>query len=286
MGKSEIRPSEYLLLGERVSPDAHQNKETTIPHIVGYGDIRNRNGALLANIAPISASVSANTPRVRTNTWSEYLADYSDHRYGVHGSLRFFIRRWNRPRLVYESSLSAVREVSFKNDKGQVVKKNINLLTVFVGNDGRSDALKPRIWLALYPSKDTKEKWRTAVFSDFEGKSLPFRETEVKTTQDLESVNEEQLAYALVTNGLNHVDTLMKKTAMSFIIAFAFQGSKRFYFASENLAPMPLVGGTVRVSLSGHAKNMLPMLLSHNFNFILELTDWNHMSIVTTEEAF
>jgi hypothetical protein len=184
--------------------------------------------------------------------------------------------------MVYISSSSRIVEVRFKNKRGQVLRKNINFLTVYIGNSGRSDALRPRIGLAI---REESERWASAIFSDFVTTGLRFREILVNTSDDLELVTEPQLAYELVASGFQHANPLMENTAMTFVVAFAFQDSDEFYFASESPAPVPLVGGTLRVTLSGHARNMPPMRLSYDFNFLLTLRNWKDMSITTTEEV-
>ena len=272
------------LIGEGVSPDANQDEENIIPIGRGKRDSPSLHTADRDHSAFASGPISTNALGVRVNAWGEHPADYLDNRYDLHGGLvRFFIKRWNRPKMVYISSSSRIFELRFRNEKDQVIKRKINFLTLYVGNKGKSDALKPRIGLAL---EGEKQKWASAMFSDFVTSGLPFREILVKTDEDLELISEPQLAYELVANGLRHADSLMKTWANTFIIAFAFQDSKQFYFASENLAPMPLGEKTVKVTLSGHARNMPPMRLSYNFNFLLTLENWKDMSIATTEEEF
>ena len=220
---------------------------------------------------------------IRTNSWGQHLAGYSNHRYGAHGgAVRFFIEGHRRPKLVYVSSLPRVVELRFRNEKGQVTKKNINFLTLSVGNEGKSDAAEPKVGVVLYPPpKPEKTKWLPAVSVNLEfGGNLKFREVLVKTDSE---PSEEQLAYALVTDGLKRIDTLMSEGASLLVLAFAFQDSQNFYFGSDDITCFPFVG-TLKVALTGHAKGVPTVALSYDYSFVLSVHAWNDMSLLTTEE--
>jgi hypothetical protein len=154
-----------------------------------------------------------------------------------------------------------------------------------VGNNGKSDALQPKIGLLLHRPDEHKQKWLTAFYCHHTARNLWIREVLVGTDTDFASISEQELAYALVTNGLSHEDTLMKSTGSPFIIAFAFEESRQFYFASDNITPQPL-GQSVKLDLTGNATNMPSMVLSHDYNFILTPEAWDHMALVTTKEEF
>lgn len=114
---------------------------------------------------------------------------------------------------------------------------------------------------------------------------MEFQEILVQTDRDFESISEHQLAYALVTNGLKHAETLMKKTGSTFVIAFAFEGSEAFYFATDNIVPIR-TEAMEKLALRGHASKMPTMALSPDHNFILVVRSWDSIKLTTTQEAF
>jgi len=151
-----------------------------------------------------------------------------------------------------------------------------------MGNKGNSDALQPRIGLGLNLSSEKKGEWQTAFFVDSQANDLEFREIPVEA-DDLSKISEKQFAYSLVTNGLTHADTLMKETSSPFIIAFAFEDGENFYFASHNIVPIRL--GKVRpVALKGRANGIAPMVLSYDYDFLLEAVHWKRLRTIKTEE--
>lgn len=148
-----------------------------------------------------------------------------------------------------------------------------------MANKGHSDALRPRIAVALNLSSSEKEReWTEGFFVDSEAKNLDLRELPVEA-DDPSKTSEKQFAYSLVTNGLTHADTLMRETAAPFIIAFAFQEGKSFYFASDNIVPVPL-GRVWPIVLTGRASGMV---LSHDYDFLLEAVYWNDLKIIKTD---
>jgi hypothetical protein len=264
-----------------VSPDENQDEENA----EGLGVVNRRwNNRVFGRHSHVSISSGPiSDSALGLNDWREHPANHPYHRYGLHGGLvRFFIERRNRPKLIYLRSSSRILELRFMNEKGQAMKKNANILRLDVGNDGNSDALHPTIGVVFKADPQKKLEWSSAFFIDSEAKGLEFREILVKTETDLESISESELAYALVTNGLRQADTLMKTTSSAFIIAFAFQETKQFYFATENIVPLEL--GVMKLDLTGHASNMPARYLSSDYNFLLTARAWNDIGFVTTEE--
>jgi hypothetical protein len=254
---------------EKASHVALADRECTYRDIARHGD-----GDLSTGSVDFTLGVNAR---------SKHPTHHPYHRYGVHGGLvRFFIDRHNRPKLVYASSSSAMLELHFKTQNGQVITKNCNFLILHMANKGNSDALRPRIALGLNLSSEKEREWSTAFFLDSEAKDLDLRELPLET-DDPSKISEKQLAYSLVTNGLTHADTLMKETSFPFIIAFAFEDGKSFYFASDNIFPVRL-GKVWPVVLTGRANDMPPMVLSHDYDFLLEAVDWKSLRITKTEE--
>ena len=221
---------------------------------------------------------------IRADSGGQHLADNSHHRYGVRGGLgRFFIDRYNRPKLVYTSSSSKTYELHFRTKNGQLVKRNCNLLVVYMYNKGNSDAFQPRVGLSFSRSFDEKQELQAGFFVDSQPINLELREIPVAVEGGPRSISEKQLAYSLVKNGFTHADTIMKKTASPFVIAFAFKNSKNFYFASEIIVSIPL--GNVRpVSLTGRAKDIPATNLSHDYDFMLEAVHWDKLTIIKEEE--
>jgi hypothetical protein len=154
-----------------------------------------------------------------------------------------------------------------------------------VGNTGNSDALQPSIGLTFPDTQVNKSRWLLGFFTDYQARSIEFQEILLNTDTGFESTSEQQLAYALVANGLKRADVLMKKTSSKFVIAFAFEGSERFYVASDNIVPLH-VGTTIKLHLTGQATKMPAMRLSHNYNFLLTVRAWDMMELLTTQEDF
>jgi hypothetical protein len=150
-------------------------------------------------------------------------------------------------------------------------------------NKGNSDAFQPRVGLSFSRSFNEKQELQAAFFVDSQPMNLELREIPVAVKGGPRSMSEKQLAYSLVTNGFTHANTIMKKTASPFVIAFAFKDSKNFYFASESIVPLPL--GNIRpVSLTGRAKDIPATNLSHDYDFMLEAVHWDKLKIITIEE--
>ncbi len=198
------------------------------------------------------------------------------------GLVRFFIQRHNRPALAYVESKERIRELTFRNDKGETISRKVNILTLQVANEGNSEAISPRVGVSFHFRKG--EKWLSAFFLELQPSSaMEIENIPLGTDKPIADIEEKRFAYALITKGLMKVDDLMQKTATPFVVAFAFEAKDRFYFASENIVEIGF-GGATRISLTGHASNMPTAPLSWDMEFLLWARKWDDLSLVESEE--
>src|SRR5436309_2915005 len=219
------------------------------------------------------------------NSWNQRADNHLNIGNRIHGgAIRFFVNRHNRPRLVYVKPFSYITEILFRNEQGGEIKRRVNVLQIMVGNSGNTDALLPRVGVALHLGQKKEKEWLDAFFLELEPTITPLlREVPVRLPTDMDKITDLQLAHAFITEGMKRADTLISKAASQFVVAFAFEGKDKFYFASDNLLELP-TGHIIHITLSGHASNMPPSVLSYDYSFLLMPLRWDDMSLVKSEE--
>ena len=187
------------------------------------------------------------------------------------GVFTFLIEWWQRPKLEFVETNNLVITVKFQVGK-RMVEKRVNVLTISFGNGGKSISQYPNVAFTL--KEHSKEVWQKAIVLAREMGDADY--IPIRTFEEAEG--EAELAYALLKKGFRRIRGIVPWASQKFVVGFAFEGGKNFYFGLDFLFPIPLSGSRDFISVVARSINRFQTPF-YSHKFLLSIISWDKLEL-------